>query len=223
MQFAFFSLLTFHLNVLSRNRRTAGTGEFMKRTRLSPEARREQLLDVAKQCIFRDGLQQFSLKRLAAEAEVSEPLLFHYFSSRVDLLQQLLSRDFNRSLDTLNASLDETNTLQEVISVYVKSNYIRFAEDSVIDTLLNEPEVAAVVERRRSSNAQQREKALVDIVAKELGIRRKKAAMIALMASKASMEAASFALSNKVSEEEAIKTATEFIAQGFESQRSQSS
>ena len=65
---------------------------------MSPKARRDQILDVAKQYIRRQGLHLFSLKQLAVKASVSEPLLFHYFTSRTELLQQLLKREFTGSL-----------------------------------------------------------------------------------------------------------------------------
>ena len=70
--------------------------ENAKRIRLSPEVRRNQILDAAKQAIANEGLQAFSLKQLVADAGISEPLLFHYFSSRVNLLQQLLIRDYEK-------------------------------------------------------------------------------------------------------------------------------
>ena len=60
------------------------------RTRLAPEARRNQLLDVTREMILQDGLQSFSMEALARAAGVSSPLVYNYFSSRVDTLQSLL-------------------------------------------------------------------------------------------------------------------------------------
>ena len=64
------------------------------RTRLSPSARTDQLLDVAKQMILKDGLQAFTMESLARTAAVSSPLVYNYFSSRQALLQALLEREF---------------------------------------------------------------------------------------------------------------------------------
>ena len=189
-----------------------------KRTRLSPEARQEQILDVAKQSILRNGLQQLSLKKLAVEAQVSEPLLFHYFSSRLELLQQLLERDFSRSINSLNKSLDGAESLAEILRIYVTRNYDQCDEESVIDILLAETEIASAIEEQRTLNARHRERLLMNKIADSLGIRRKKAAMIALMASAASMSAAKFANENDVGREQAIQTVIEFITAGFESQ-----
>lgn len=190
-----------------------------KRTRLSPEARREQLLDVAKQSILEGGLQQFSLKKLAPAAGVSEPLLFHYFASRTELLQQLLERDFVNSIETLNSALTEANTLDEILAIYVAQNYDRHNEGNVVDLLLVEPDIASAVDEIRTKNSRDHERLLINTIAAALGIRRKQAALIAVMASAASMSAAKFAHENKVGRGEAIDTVVEFVKAGFESQR----
>jgi len=194
-----------------------------KRTRLSPEARRDQILDAAKKSILEKGLQQFSLKKLAVDAGVSEPLLFHYFSSRIELLQQLLARDFNRSINSINDSVDGAESLDEILRLYVERNYDQCDEESVIDILLAETEIASAIEEERRLNARHREIMLVEKISEALGIRRKKAAMIAVMASAASMSAARFAHDNEVSRDDAIQTVIDFITAGFESQASDKS
>lgn len=189
----------------------------MKRTRLSPEARCEQLLDVATQLIVSHGLQRFSLKQLAVDAGVSEPLLFHYFSSRLDLLQQLLSRDYDRYLQAVQTSLDGTESLGDVLRFYVSRNYDHHAEDNVIDILLADPEISIVVEERRRAHQRLREKSLIRAIAYEFGVKRKKAAMLAMMASSASFAAACYAHDNRIGRAEAIETALRFMTGGFES------
>ena len=189
-----------------------------KRTRLSPEARREQILDSAKNSILKDGLQQLSLKKLAIEAGVSEPLLFHYFSSRLELLQELLTRDFTRSINSLNESLDGAESLAEILRIYVTKNYDQCDEESVVDILRAESDIASAIEEQRAQNARHRQGLLITTISETLGIRRKKAAMIALMASAASMSAAKFAHESNISREEAIQTVIEFVTAGFESQ-----
>ena len=198
--------------------KTNPTKKTARRTRLSPEARRDQILDSAKQSILENGLQQLSLKQLAVDAGVSEPLLFHYFSSRLELLQKLLERDFTRSIESINESLDGAESLEDILRIYVARNYDQCDEESVIEILLAEADIASAIESYRSQNARHREQLLVKTISKVLGISRRKAAMIALMASAASMSAARFAHDSNVGRDEAIKTAIEFISAGFESQ-----
>ena len=186
---------------------------------MSPKVRRDQILDVAKQYIRRQGLQQFSLKQLAVEASVSEPLLFHYFTSRTELLQQLLKREFTRSLESLHASLDKAVTLDDIVRIYVAVNYDQAFEGSVINILLAEPEIAFAIEEIRSENQRIGQKMLIDTISGELGVSRKKAAMIAIMASSASISAAKFSHENGVPRADAIQTVIEFARAGFESHR----
>ena len=206
-----------HDKLMVRQALNISSADASKRTRLSPEARRNQILDVAKQSIADDGLRAFALKRLAKSAGVSEPLLFHYFSSRLDLLQQLLLREYESYLDSVHSSLEDTKTLEDVCRVFVARNYDHHDENNVMDLLLSEHEVAVAVEQQQSAHHKQRRKLLVNVVAQDIGVNRKKAAMLVRMASAASIAAASFAHENNVSREETIQSVMNFIAQGFQS------
>lgn len=193
--------------------------ETAKRTRLSPEARRNQILDVAKQTVASDGLQSFTLKQLVVQAGISEPLLFHYFSSRLDLLQQLLIREYEQYLESIHYALAGARTLEEVCRVFVARNYDHHDEDLVMDMLLEEPEIASAVETQRAAHHKQRRKLLVKVVADDLGVNQNKASMLVRMASAASLAAAKFAHENRMSRDEAIQIVMEFIDQGFKSQK----
>lgn len=190
----------------------------MKRIRLSPEARTEQLLEAAKDLILREGLQQFSLKKLAVEASVSEPLLFHYFSSRTDLLQQLLERDYLQVVESLNTALEGASSLQEILCIYACSNYDLLAEESLIDILLTDPDVASVIDDQLRRDKKREEKFLVDTISRELGIRRKHAAMVALMGSAASIAGARFAHRVGIDRKDALKIVSGFVAAAMDSQ-----
>jgi AcrR family transcriptional regulator len=190
-----------------------------KRTRLSPHARRDQILDVAKSLVVAHGLQLFSIKKLAVEAKVSEPLLFHYFSSRTALLQQLLSREFTRLITGLNVSLDGADTLDAVLRVYVSMNYDQCVEESVINLLLSEPDIAEAVEDEVSENRELREKMLITTIAGNLNVSKKKAAMLALMASSASLSAARFAHKYGIDRDDSVESTINFVKAGFESHR----
>src|SRR5579884_2121864 len=55
-----------------------------RRTRLSPEQRRAQLLELGVRMLAARTLEELSIEELAAEAGISRGLLFHYFSSKQD-------------------------------------------------------------------------------------------------------------------------------------------
>lgn len=66
------------------------------RKRLAPEERRLQLLDVAERLLIDHGSATLTLEGLAAEAGVTQPLLYHYFDGREALLQALILRAYER-------------------------------------------------------------------------------------------------------------------------------
>lgn len=58
--------------------------EPVKRTRMSPEERRAQLLDLGARMLAERPLEQVSVEEIADQAGVSRGLLFHYFASKHD-------------------------------------------------------------------------------------------------------------------------------------------
>lgn len=61
--------------------------------RLSRDARREQLIDVAMSVVAERGLSEFSLDEIAAGADVTRNLLYHYFPrGRQDILVAVAER-----------------------------------------------------------------------------------------------------------------------------------
>lgn len=62
--------------------------------RLSPDKRREHLLDQAAELIVARGLSVCSLEELAAKAGVSKALVYKYFADRDELLKALVSREY---------------------------------------------------------------------------------------------------------------------------------
>lgn len=58
--------------------------ESTKRTRMSPEDRRAQLLELGARMLAERPLEQVSVEDIAGQAGVSRGLLFHYFASKHD-------------------------------------------------------------------------------------------------------------------------------------------
>jgi AcrR family transcriptional regulator len=67
-----------------------------KRTRLSAEDRRKHLLDCARDLIQESGVSGFTMEALATKADVSNPLVYKYFDTRLELLQELWTREYER-------------------------------------------------------------------------------------------------------------------------------
>lgn len=67
---------------------TAGT----KRIRLSPDARREQLLDLGVRMLASRTLEELSVDLLAEQAGISRGLLFHYFKNKQEFHRAVVQR-----------------------------------------------------------------------------------------------------------------------------------
>lgn len=95
---------------------------------MSPQERREQLLELGTTLLARSSLEELSIEMLAAEAGISRGLLYHYFGSKhefhlavvrravQDLYQIVAPQDFDDPIEQLTASLG-------AYADYVKANY----------------------------------------------------------------------------------------------------
>ena len=98
------------------------------RTRLTPEQRRSQLLDLGVRLLATRSVDQLSIELLAEEAGISRGLLYHYFGNKQafhqavvrraadDLIAQTAPPGFGEPLDRLLASL-------AAYVEYVETNY----------------------------------------------------------------------------------------------------
>jgi AcrR family transcriptional regulator len=62
--------------------------------RMSPEKRREQILDSAVALIVSRGLSSCTLEVVAAQARISKPLIYKYFPRLADLFKALVEREY---------------------------------------------------------------------------------------------------------------------------------
>ena len=73
--------------------------------RMSADARREQLLDVAKAIVLERGFHAVSIERVARDAGISRPIVYGHFGDLPGLLEALIAREGQRALDQLGAML----------------------------------------------------------------------------------------------------------------------
>ena len=157
------------------------------RRRLSPEDRRNQLLDCAQIIIVNHGLSKLTMEQLATEAGVSNPLIYKYFDSRLQVLQQLLVREYSAFRKSVTDNVAQVSSYQEAVRIYVDTNYRQFSGGDVLSILLGQPDVRHVIdEKERSRHAP----FFINQLAKEYKIKRRLAERIVVMASGASLAAA---------------------------------
>ncbi|WOB06019.1 TetR/AcrR family transcriptional regulator [Piscinibacter gummiphilus] len=117
--------------------------------RMSPEARREQILDSAVSYIVERGLSTFTLENVAHEAGVSKPLVYKYFTRREDLLRAVMEREYvylgSHKLDVLPDDVP----LEPLIRASNRNafNYL-YERGPVIRLLAGDRSVAELVHQR---------------------------------------------------------------------------
>jgi AcrR family transcriptional regulator len=77
-----------------------------KSPRMSAADRREQLLDVCKGIVSADGFYAVSIERVAREAGITRPVVYGHFHDLDGLLEALVDRESQRSLDQLDDVID---------------------------------------------------------------------------------------------------------------------
>ena len=73
--------------------------------RMSADQRREQLLDVTKDLVAREGFHAVSIEAIAREAGITRPIVYGHFRDLPALLEALVDREGVRALEQLSEVL----------------------------------------------------------------------------------------------------------------------
>ena len=186
-----------------------------KRTRLTPEARRAQLLEVAKTIIVEDGLQGFSMEALARRAEVSSPLVYNYFDSRIATLQALLVAEHATYAQRVRRDVSRAENFEDIVRAFVRSNVEHFTPGNIIPILSSQPEIASAIAEQRRQERQDSAQFLVNAAASTYALSRPQAELLVQMSSAASIAAAEWGASRRVSKARTIDAAVGYILAGI--------
>ena len=187
------------------------------RTRLSPSARTDQLLDVAKQMIMSDGLQSFTVESLARTAAVTSPLVYNYFSSRQTLLQALLEREYRTSGKALLSEVSNADSFEEVVRMFVANNIDFHAPGNLLPVLLSQPEIAESIKELRTQQGMKIARYLIENTAKTYKLTAEQAQLAVAMSSGASIAVAEWVAMNTLDRKQAVDMALTYIKAGMES------
>ena len=118
------------------------------RTRLTPEARRETLLDVAEGQFAQEGYDEIRMDRVAAGAGVSRALLYQHFPNKRDLFAAVYRRAADRLLDA--TVLDPGLPLADQVRAGLDEHFDYFEANrrTVLDanrTLGGDPVIQAII------------------------------------------------------------------------------
>lgn len=129
-----------------------------KRTRLSPEARRAQLIELGVELLATRQLDELSVELIAQTAGVSRGLLFHYFASKQDFHVEV-ARAAAAEMITRTApdpTLEPTDALRSSLAAFV--DYVEQNPDNYISlvrgAVSGDAGMRAISEATRATMAQ---------------------------------------------------------------------
>ena len=187
-----------------------------KRTRLSPEGRRNQLLDSARDLLLKEGFSGFTMDALASEAGVSNPLIYKYFDTRLVLLQDLWAREYESYALSVREELSKAENFDDVVRLFVNLNFKQLSLGGITHILGAQPELHEVTKERQSENVRKTGRFLVNTVEEMYHLKPSQASHVIALASGASIEAARHYARYGGSRKKMVEDTVSFILNGVE-------
>lgn len=186
------------------------------RRRLSPEDRRDQLLDVAREIVEADGVDACTVDAVSQRAGVTSQLVHKYFGTRSSLLHDLFRREDDRYLVDVRSKIAAARNFEEVVRVFVLANFDQLSTATAIGRLRVVPEIAATQDQRRRAGGRSAERVLVKAMAAEYPAPPEAMEFVLRLGSAASIEAGSLSAQRGGRDREAdIDNAVRFILAGI--------
>ena len=140
-----------------------------KRVRLTPEARRDQLLDVAAKLLLNEGVAAVTMERVSERAGASRGLAYRYFVDRHDLLAALLDREGDAVTVAVRSAMAPETGLEGKFRAAVRA-YFDALDDRgpVIASLLQAPVLRGEVRARQRARQQMLEQPLTQLISEHL-------------------------------------------------------
>jgi AcrR family transcriptional regulator len=81
-----------------------------------PDVRRSEILDVAQRHFYRKGYEQTSVQDIITEIGIAKGTFYHYFSSKLDLLDAVIERMIDQTLQSLKPMVadDQLSALEKL-------------------------------------------------------------------------------------------------------------
>jgi AcrR family transcriptional regulator len=95
--------------------------------RLPRAVREQQMLDAAVQMFSVNGYHETSMDTIAAEAQISKPMLYLYYGSKEDLFGACLNREMGRFIDVVRADIDFKQTPKDLLRNAILS-FLRYID-----------------------------------------------------------------------------------------------
>jgi AcrR family transcriptional regulator len=83
--------------------------------RLPRAVREQQMLDAAVQMFSVNGYHETSMDAIAAEAQISKPMLYLYYGSKEELFGACLDRELSRFVDEVRSKIDFSQSARDLL------------------------------------------------------------------------------------------------------------
>jgi AcrR family transcriptional regulator len=141
-----------------------------KTTRLAPDARRDQLVQLGLELLSRAPHDQVSIEAIARAAGISKGLLYHYFPTKADFVVAVL----RHSHEELSRRMAEADTLDGALDAFL--TYVEERAAGFVAVLHarsgGDPAVRAQLEAQRAARVER----MVDVAAALQGVSREEIA-----------------------------------------------
>lgn len=97
--------------------------------RLPRAVREQQMLDAAVQMFSVNGYHETSMDTIAAEAQISKPMLYLYYGSKEDLFGACLNREMSRFIEAVRAEIDFTQSPRDLLRNTIGS-FLRYIDEN---------------------------------------------------------------------------------------------
>jgi AcrR family transcriptional regulator len=95
--------------------------------RLPRAVREQQMLDAAVQMFSVNGYHETSMDTIAAEAQISKPMLYLYYGSKEDLFGACLDREMSRFIDAVRADIDFRQSPKDLLRTTIGA-FLRYID-----------------------------------------------------------------------------------------------
>jgi len=184
---------------------------------MSPDARRQSIVDAAVALILETGHSGCTLEQGAIKAGISKPLIYKYFPRREELMKVILKREFKalsgRGLD----SVSEQVPIEQLIRGTVE-RALRYYNDHgpILRLLSADPDVAELAHSGNRSSRSSTTDFFVARLKKRYGVPKDVALIAVTMVVNAPIHSMSYLHRQDVDIERTIEVWTEFIIGGWQ-------
>jgi AcrR family transcriptional regulator len=95
--------------------------------RLPRAVREQQMLDAAVLMFSRNGYHETSMDAIAAEAEISKPMLYLYYGSKEELFDACLNRELSRFIEAVRSEIDLKQSPKDLLTTTIRT-FMRYID-----------------------------------------------------------------------------------------------